>query len=250
MGFLRLPQYPHSLDSSHSSRLWSPLLAGIVFLQFFILWNLISRLVSWLINITGLRKTEVVLDDLYEEKLSFGKLQISKSYLFNFTASGDLVVDLLFAAKRYLLCCEYRSARPSLQWISATGLFLGWIPSAEGDSGCSEFSNRFLCFFVVLNDWIYHTCVGKVNSFFDFHLKVQKALPGSRFNSLLLNRYKGGSDYVGWHSDDEKLYGPTPEIASISFGSERVFFLKKKPNKSSQGRSARLFPINMSKFHF
>ncbi|KAL2473555.1 Alpha-ketoglutarate-dependent dioxygenase alkB-like protein 2 [Forsythia ovata] len=60
---------------------------------------------------------------------------------------------------------------------------------------------------------------------------VHKALPGSKFNSLLLNRYKGGNDYVGWHADDEKLYGPTPEIASVSFGCERDFFLKKKPAK-------------------
>ncbi|KAF5728832.1 Oxidoreductase 2OG-Fe(II) oxygenase family protein isoform 1 [Tripterygium wilfordii] len=64
---------------------------------------------------------------------------------------------------------------------------------------------------------------------------VQKVLPGSRFNSLLLNRYKGGNDYVGWHADDEKLYGSTPEIASVSFGCDREFVLKKKPSKSSGG---------------
>ncbi|KAI9123704.1 hypothetical protein K1719_005004 [Acacia pycnantha] len=62
---------------------------------------------------------------------------------------------------------------------------------------------------------------------------VHKALPGSSFNSLLVNRYKGGNDYVGWHADDEKLYGPTPEIASVSFGCEREFILKKKPSKRS-----------------
>nr|GLL37750.1 DNA oxidative demethylase ALKBH2 isoform X2 [Ipomoea trifida] len=67
---------------------------------------------------------------------------------------------------------------------------------------------------------------------------VHKAIPGSHFNSLLLNRYKGGNDYVGWHADDEKLYGPTPEIASVSFGCERDFFLKKKPNKTSRGKNA------------
>ncbi|XP_021642939.2 DNA oxidative demethylase ALKBH2 isoform X2 [Hevea brasiliensis] len=63
---------------------------------------------------------------------------------------------------------------------------------------------------------------------------VHEALPGSKFNSLLLNRYEGGNDNVGWHADDEKLYGPTPEIASVSFGCERDFLLKKRPNKSSQ----------------
>ncbi|XP_038983814.1 alpha-ketoglutarate-dependent dioxygenase alkB homolog 3-like [Phoenix dactylifera] len=63
---------------------------------------------------------------------------------------------------------------------------------------------------------------------------VHEALPGSKFNSLLLNRYKSGSDYVAWHSDDEKLYGPTPEIASVSFGCEREFLLRKKPAKTPQ----------------
>ncbi|KAL0885705.1 hypothetical protein Bca101_009688 [Brassica carinata] len=66
---------------------------------------------------------------------------------------------------------------------------------------------------------------------------ICEALPGSRFNSLLLNRYKGANDYVGWHADDEKLYGPTPEIASLSFGCERDFVLKKKKHEeSSHGR--------------
>ncbi|KAL1191975.1 DNA oxidative demethylase ALKBH2 [Cardamine amara subsp. amara] len=62
---------------------------------------------------------------------------------------------------------------------------------------------------------------------------IYKALPGSRFNSLLLNRYKGANDYVAWHADDEKIYGPTPEIASVSFGCEREFVLKKKKNEGS-----------------
>ncbi|OAY73198.1 Alpha-ketoglutarate-dependent dioxygenase alkB [Ananas comosus] len=35
-------------------------------------------------------------------------------------------------------------------------------------------------------------------------VQVHEALPGSYFNSLVLNRYKGGSDYVSWHSDDER----------------------------------------------
>ncbi|XP_021719850.1 DNA oxidative demethylase ALKBH2-like [Chenopodium quinoa] len=61
---------------------------------------------------------------------------------------------------------------------------------------------------------------------------VEDAVPGSHFNSLLLNRYNCGNDYVSWHSDDEPLYGPTPLIASLSFGCERHFFLKKKSNKS------------------
>ncbi|KAM0903010.1 hypothetical protein ACQ4PT_018835 [Festuca glaucescens] len=75
---------------------------------------------------------------------------------------------------------------------------------------------------------------------------VHEALPGSYFNSLLLNRYKAGSDYVSWHADDEPLYGPTPEIASVTFGCEREFLLRKKPTKiqaaSGSGEVARKRP--------
>nr|GEU78139.1 DNA oxidative demethylase ALKBH2 [Tanacetum cinerariifolium] len=35
--------------------------------------------------------------------------------------------------------------------------------------------------------------------------QVHQALPGTRFNSLLLNRYKTGNHYVGWHADNETL---------------------------------------------
>ncbi|XP_043706026.1 DNA oxidative demethylase ALKBH2 isoform X1 [Telopea speciosissima] len=66
----------------------------------------------------------------------------------------------------------------------------------------------------------------------DLLAAVHEALPGSSFNSLLLNRYKSGSDNVAWHSDYEKLYGPTPEIASLSFGCDREFLLRKKRSKS------------------
>ncbi|KAI5057091.1 hypothetical protein GOP47_0027106 [Adiantum capillus-veneris] len=43
---------------------------------------------------------------------------------------------------------------------------------------------------------------------------VHLALPSRRFNSVLVNRYTNGSDYAGWHSDDVKLYGSSPTIAS------------------------------------
>ncbi|KQK18577.1 DNA oxidative demethylase ALKBH2 [Brachypodium distachyon] len=68
---------------------------------------------------------------------------------------------------------------------------------------------------------------------------VHDALPGSNFNSLLLNRYNAGSDYVSWHADDEPLYGPTPEIASVTFGCERDFLLRKKPAKSQAASGSR-----------
>ena len=50
----------------------------------------------------------------------------------------------------------------------------------------------------------------------------------TKFNSVLLNDYKDGSIGMGWHSDDEKELGRNPVIASVSFGAERDFFLKRK----------------------
>lgn len=47
--------------------------------------------------------------------------------------------------------------------------------------------------------------------------------PGVAFNSVLANLYRSGDDSMGWHADDEPELGPTPVIASLSFGDERRF---------------------------
>jgi alkylated DNA repair dioxygenase AlkB len=55
------------------------------------------------------------------------------------------------------------------------------------------------------------------------------------FNSVLLNCYRDGRDYMGWHSDDERSLGPNPVIASLSLGAERRFsFRPKKHNPATQ----------------
>ena len=53
-----------------------------------------------------------------------------------------------------------------------------------------------------------------------------------KFNSVLVNRYRNGSDGVGWHADDEKELGTNPLIASLSFGQQRNFQLKHRRNKT------------------
>lgn len=49
---------------------------------------------------------------------------------------------------------------------------------------------------------------------------------GWQFTTVLLNQYRDGKDSNGWHADNEKELGVNPIIASLSFGSERVFQLK------------------------
>jgi alkylated DNA repair dioxygenase AlkB len=47
-----------------------------------------------------------------------------------------------------------------------------------------------------------------------------------QFNSVLLNRYRGGTDSMGWHADHEPELGPEPVIASLSLGATRRFDLR------------------------
>ncbi|MCM2680559.1 alpha-ketoglutarate-dependent dioxygenase AlkB family protein [Echinimonas agarilytica] len=50
----------------------------------------------------------------------------------------------------------------------------------------------------------------------------------TRFNSVLVNYYRDGQDYMGWHADDEDELGTQPVIASLTFGACRDFDLKHK----------------------
>jgi alkylated DNA repair dioxygenase AlkB len=44
------------------------------------------------------------------------------------------------------------------------------------------------------------------------------------FNLVMLNRYRDGSDAMGWHRDDEA--GLDPLVASVSLGAERRFLVR------------------------
>lgn len=163
-------------------------------------------------------------------------LQCSSNEMF--LVLGDICLSMLKfefsnAAQRYLLCRECRSDRLGVQWISTTCLLVGRLSSAQRNLGGSKGVVGLSYITISSKNSIF--VILCVNIYLYSFLKVHKALPGSKFNSVLLNRYKGGNDYAGWHSDDEKLYGSTPEIASVSFGCEREFFLKKKPSKTSRG---------------
>ena len=44
-------------------------------------------------------------------------------------------------------------------------------------------------------------------------------------NLVLLNRYRSGADYMGWHADDERGHGP--RVASVSLGAPRRFLVRR-----------------------
>ena len=57
---------------------------------------------------------------------------------------------------------------------------------------------------------------------------------GATFNSVLLNWYRNGEDYLNWHADNEKELGKNPTIASANFGETRDFLLRRNNDKSQK----------------
>jgi alkylated DNA repair dioxygenase AlkB len=53
-----------------------------------------------------------------------------------------------------------------------------------------------------------------------------------KFNSVLMNWYRDGEDYINWHSDAEKELGNNPVIGSINFGATRRFLVRRNDDHS------------------
>jgi len=63
-----------------------------------------------------------------------------------------------------------------------------------------------------------------------------ESLVGAPLNSVLVNRYRNGSDYIGWHADDEPELGSRPMIVSVSLGATRRFQLRlRAPRTTHKG---------------
>lgn len=52
-------------------------------------------------------------------------------------------------------------------------------------------------------------------------------------NACLLNFYRNGSDYIGWHSDKE-VEGPDYEVVTVSLGGERDIIFRNKESKEKR----------------
>ncbi|AMK79017.1 MULTISPECIES: alpha-ketoglutarate-dependent dioxygenase AlkB family protein [Methylomonas] len=61
----------------------------------------------------------------------------------------------------------------------------------------------------------------------DIRQKIEHFLNFS-FNSVLVNLYRNGEDYVGWHADNEAELGERPFIASLTLGATRRFAFRHK----------------------
>jgi alkylated DNA repair dioxygenase AlkB len=65
-----------------------------------------------------------------------------------------------------------------------------------------------------------HRCDGWFEPLLPLRRRLREALEAP-FNFALLNRYRDGTDAMGWHADDEACLGREPLIASISLGATR-----------------------------
>lgn len=78
----------------------------------------------------------------------------------------------------------------------------------------------------------------KVNEFTQELISLKEkveTVSNEKFNSVLINLYRDGSDSNGWHADNEKELGKNPVIASLSLGAERRFDLRNNINGNKFG---------------
>jgi alkylated DNA repair dioxygenase AlkB len=79
-----------------------------------------------------------------------------------------------------------------------------------------------------------HACSGWLDTLEDLRGRLARE-EGLHCNLVLLNRYRGGDDYMGWHSDDERHHGRL--IASVSLGAQRRFLVR--PSESAREGTTR-----------
>ena len=95
------------------------------------------------------------------------------------------------------------------------------LQSWYADEGCNyKYSGKMLR----RNNW--HPVLLKIKQNIE-------TVSGEKFNSVLANLYRDGSDSMGWHSDDESSIKQDTSIASASFGEQRPIFFKHKTDDIS-----------------
>lgn len=85
-----------------------------------------------------------------------------------------------------------------------------------GDSGCDY---RYSGLFVSALPWPKYANKLREKLYRDFKLET---------NGVLVNRYADGRDSMGWHCDDEVEIRSGSDIASVSIGARRDFFIRHK----------------------
>eukprot|EP01084_Bolivina_argentea_P155066 270265_1 len=107
------------------------------------------------------------------------------------------------------------------------------IPRKQTSFGAIGTSYKFCGKNVIAKRWDKCSILLDIKHKIEKHLLLKSSLNNNnennlknKFNFVLLNRYKDGNDYMGFHRDNESDIKKHSSIASISFGAERDIIFK------------------------
>jgi len=66
------------------------------------------------------------------------------------------------------------------------------------------------------------------------HRAEAECSEGTEFNSVFANLYRNERDSIGYHADDEPIFGKNPTIASLSLGCPRRFKIQSKATRETR----------------
>lgn len=111
--------------------------------------------------------------------------------------------------------------RDHCQWEQAPALFGHMQPRLTASYGDEGVTYRYSGTVNVAHLW--------TPTLLEIKEKIE-AVQG-RYNYCLLNRYRYGSDSMGWHADDEPVMGNV--IGSLSLGATRKFRIRHKASRET-----------------
>lgn len=138
---------------------------------------------------------------------------------------GELLYDDAFLAPQQA-DAYFLTLRDQCRWEQKPGIFGHMQPrliAAYGDTGVSYRYSRTT-----------HPALPWTDTLMEIKNKIE-AVRG-KYNYCLLNRYRSGSDSMGWHADNEPEMGDI--IGSLSLGATRKFRIR-----HNESRATRTFEV-------
>lgn len=119
-----------------------------------------------------------------------------------------------------------------LDWVQGSLQIFGrTIPEPRLTAWCGEFDYTYSRRRLEAMSW--HPQLKSLRGRLEFECHQFGLSPPDGLNHCLLNYYRGGSDSMGWHRDNEPELGQDPVIVSVSLGAGRRFSLRPR-QKSNQ----------------
>ena len=112
--------------------------------------------------------------------------------------------------------------RDSIVWEQKPGIFGHFQPRLIASYGDEGISYRYSGVDNVALPW--------TPTLLEIRSKIEEQ--EGEYNFCLLNRYRSGSDSMGWHADDEPEMGNT--IGSLSLGATRKFRIRHNVSRETQ----------------